>query len=79
MAAIVDNTVVTSPNADYVPEILHPSTEVKLCADLRYGPDDATLWPQPYLDNYLFLPVFLRRCGPRVRPTRPLSAALLSP
>jgi len=48
---------VTSPNADYIPEILDPSTEVKLRADLRYGPDDATLWPQPYLENYPYLSV----------------------
>jgi len=52
--------VVTSPNAGYIPEILDPSMEVKLCADLRYGPDDATLWPQPYLDNYPYLSVILR-------------------
>lgn len=61
MAAIKDDTVVTSPNADYVPEILDPSTEVKLRADLRYGPDDATLWPQPYLDNYPYLSVIKRK------------------
>jgi hypothetical protein len=34
VAAIKDDMVVTPPNADYVPEILDPSMEVKLCADL---------------------------------------------
>jgi len=53
--SIVDNTVVTSPNADYAPEILRPSTEVKLRVP------DATLWPQPYLDNYPFLSVIPRK------------------
>jgi hypothetical protein len=57
VAAIVGDTVVTSPNADYVPEVLDPSAEVKLRADLQYGPDDATLWPQPYLENYPYLSV----------------------
>ena len=30
-------------------------TEVKLRADVRYGPDDPTLWPQPWVDMYCHL------------------------
>ena len=30
-------------------------TEMKLCADIRYGPDDATLWPQPCVVLYCHL------------------------
>jgi hypothetical protein len=31
------------------------ATEVKLRADVRYGPDDPTLWPQPWVDVYCHL------------------------
>jgi hypothetical protein len=27
-------------------------TKVKLRADVRYGPDDPTLWPQHFIDMY---------------------------
>jgi len=30
-------------------------TEVKLRADVRYGPDDPTLWPQPWVETYCHL------------------------
>ena len=30
-------------------------TEVKLRADIRYGPDDPTLWPQPWVEMYCHL------------------------
>jgi hypothetical protein len=59
VAVIKDNTVVISPNADYILEILDPSIKVKSHADLQYGLDDATLWLQPYLENYPYLSVIL--------------------
>jgi len=65
VAAFVGDSVVTSPNADYVPEVPTGTAEVQLRRDLRFGPDDATLWPQPYLDNYPFLPLIPRK------PSRP--------
>jgi hypothetical protein len=37
------------------------STEVKLRADLRYGPDDPMLWPQPWVDNYCHLGAIPRK------------------
>jgi hypothetical protein len=55
VAAFAGDSVVTTPNEDYVPEVLTGTAEVQLRADLRYGPDDATLWPQPYLEKYPFL------------------------
>ena len=30
-------------------------SEVKLCADVRYGPDDPTLWPQPWVEEWCHL------------------------
>ena len=30
-------------------------TEVKLRGDIRYGPDDPTLWPQPWVESYCHL------------------------
>jgi hypothetical protein len=60
VAAIYDDTIVTSPNANYVPEVLTTETQVYLRADLRYGTDDATLWPQPFLGKYPYLSVIPR-------------------
>ena len=31
------------------------STEVKCRADIHYGPDDPTLWPQPWVESYCHL------------------------
>jgi hypothetical protein len=37
------------------------STEVKLRADIRYGPDDPTLWPQPWVGSYCHLGAIPRK------------------
>ena len=36
-------------------------SEVKLRADIRYGPDDATLWPQPWVEMYCHLGAIPRK------------------
>jgi hypothetical protein len=36
-------------------------TEVKLRADVRYGPDDPTLWPQPWVRSYCHLGAIPRK------------------
>jgi hypothetical protein len=61
VAAFVGDSVVTSPNEDYVPEVPTGTAQVQLRADLRFGPDDATLWPQPFLEKYPFLPMIPRK------------------
>jgi len=61
VAAFIGDSVVTSPNEDYIPEVPTGTAEVQLRADLRFGPDDASLWPQPYLENYPFLPLIPRK------------------
>ena len=37
------------------------STEVKRRADVRYGPDDPTLWPQPWVKLYCHLGAIPRK------------------
>ena len=37
------------------------NSEVKLRADVRYGPDDPTLWPQPWVANYCHLGAIPRK------------------
>ena len=37
------------------------NTDVKLCADVRYGPDDPTLWPQPWVEVYCHLGAIPRK------------------
>jgi len=36
-------------------------TEVKLRADVRYGPDDPMLWPQPWVESYCHLGAIPRK------------------
>ena len=36
-------------------------SEVKLCADMCYGPDDATLWPQPWVEMFCHLGAIPRK------------------
>lgn len=36
-------------------------SEVKLRADVRYGPDDPTLWPQPWVEMYCHLGAIPRK------------------
>jgi hypothetical protein len=52
---------VTTPNQDriFLPPI--QKREVFLRADFRYGPDDPTLWPQPWIQVYCHLPAIPRR------------------
>jgi len=35
--------------------------EIHLCADFRYGPDDPSLWPQPWIVEYPHLGAILRK------------------
>jgi hypothetical protein len=61
VAAFAGDSVVTSPNQTFVPEVPTGTAQVQLRADLRFGPDDATLWPQPYLENHPYLPLIPRK------------------
>jgi len=46
---------ITSANADYIPFPPFDSRQVKLRADTRYGDDDPTQWPQPYIEFHCHL------------------------
>jgi hypothetical protein len=61
VAAVIEDFVCTTPNQTCI--FLPPmqKTEVKLRADLRYGPDDPTLWPQPWVDFHCHLGAIPRK------------------
>jgi hypothetical protein len=61
VAAVVQDFVCTTPNQTRI--ILPPKTtiEVRLRADVRYGPDDPTLWPQPWVEAYCHLGAIPRK------------------
>ncbi|KAF8327855.1 hypothetical protein F5887DRAFT_1083582 [Amanita rubescens] len=44
--------LITSPNADYIPEPAWGKRNIRIRADFRFGLDDYTLWTQPYLKDY---------------------------
>ena len=55
VAAVVGDFVCTMPNQTCIFLPLMQKSEVKLRADIRYGPDDATLWPQPWVKMFCHL------------------------
>ena len=76
MAAIIGDFVCTSPNQT---QIFLPSlqeTELKLRADMRYGQDDPTQWPHPWIGTYCHLGSIPRKPND---PNDPLSIMWLDP
>jgi hypothetical protein len=61
VAAALPGYVCTTPNQDKIPLPPMRQGEVFLRSDYRYGPDDPTLWPQPYLTRYPHLGAIPRR------------------
>ena len=61
VTAAIEQFVCTTPNQDriYLPPM--QMRDVFLCSDFRYGPDDPTLWPQPFLYEYPHLGAIPRR------------------
>lgn len=55
--------VITSPNADYVPEAFVGLVEIVLRKDYRYGPHDPILWPQIFTEGFEYLSAVRRRVG----------------
>src|ERR1700742_5194572 len=49
-ACHIKEFVITSPNSEMIPQPQWNESDVRLRADYRYGPDDYTLWPQPYVE-----------------------------
>ena len=61
VAAVVEDYVCTTPNQTRIFLPSMKKTDFKLRADVRYGPDDPTLWPQPWVDNYCHLGAIPRK------------------
>ena len=53
--------VCTTPNQTRIFLPSFQKSEVKLRADIRYGPDDPMLWPQPWVDLYCHLGTIPRK------------------
>jgi hypothetical protein len=53
--------VCTTPNQTRIFLPSFQKSEVKLRADIRYGPDDPMLWPQPWVDLYCHLGAIPRK------------------
>src|SRR5882762_4547855 len=67
VAAFIGDSVVSLPNSEFMPEIPRGTAEVYLREDLRYEPDNATIWPQPFLESHPFLAVIPRKPVDRER------------
>lgn len=61
VAAVIGDFVCTTPNQNRIFLPSMQKSELKLRADVRYGPDDPTLWPQPYLVNFCHLGAIPRK------------------
>lgn len=61
MAAVVKDFVCTTPNQHRIPLPPIQRREVHLRADFRYGPDDPTLWPQPWIAVHCHLGAIPRK------------------
>ena len=76
MAAIIGDFVCTSPNQTQIFQPSLQETELKLRADMRYGQDDPTQWPQPWVGSYCHLGAIPRKPDD---PNDPLSIMWLEP
>jgi hypothetical protein len=68
VATAIQGYVFTTPNQDriYLPRLQRQ--EVFVRSDFRYGPDDHTLWPQPFLLDYPHLGAIPRQPEDRRNP-----------
>jgi hypothetical protein len=72
----VNDTIITSPNMDIIYKPPLGRRLVHLRNDCRYADDDYTLWPQPFMEEYCWLPV-IPRCPED--PADPLSIMWWNP
>ncbi|PPQ83571.1 hypothetical protein CVT24_004788 [Panaeolus cyanescens] len=68
--------VYTTPNESFIPCPVLGSRTIAVRNDYRYGPDDHTLWPQPYSETFPHLGAIPRRPQD---PQNPLSAMWYDP
>ena len=74
-ASHIGEFVITSPNSETIPGLQWGESDVQLRADYRYGPDDFTLWPQPYVEAACYLGAVPRKPSD---PSGPLSNSFRS-
>jgi hypothetical protein len=55
VAAVIGDFVCTTPNQTQIFLPAMQKVDVRLRADVRYGPDDPTLWPQPWVEKHCHL------------------------
>ena len=61
VVAVIEDFVCTTPNQTRIFLSSFQKTEVKLCADVHYRPDNPMLWPQPYVELCCHLGAILRK------------------
>ncbi|KAF9044195.1 hypothetical protein BJ165DRAFT_1528756 [Panaeolus papilionaceus] len=76
VGAIIGKFVYTTPNESFIPHPLLGYRHIRVREDYRYGPDDPTLWPQPYSEQHPHLGAIPRRPED---PNEPLSVMWYDP
>ena len=61
VAAVIGDFICMMPNQTSIFLPLMQDSEVKLCADICYGLDNAMLWPQPWVGMYCHLGAISRK------------------
>ena len=79
VAAVIGNYLITTPNQDVIWFPPWGKRNIRLRADIRYGFDDPTLWPQPYMVNYPYLGTIPRKPDSEDDPLAIMCGILSSP
>ncbi|PPQ83967.1 hypothetical protein CVT24_008299 [Panaeolus cyanescens] len=61
VGALIGKYIYTTPNETFIPHPPIGNRHVRVREDYRFGPDDHTLWPQPYSSTYPHLGAIPRR------------------
>ncbi|KAJ3564158.1 hypothetical protein NP233_g8475 [Leucocoprinus birnbaumii] len=67
-----ETLVITTPNADWLPQINLGTQDVKVYHDGRWGTSDFAQWPQWYFDEQDHFPYILRKPKPQALEHHPL-------
>ena len=59
-----DKFLITSPNANFIPEIVQGMVSVVLHSDGKYGAVDPVQWPQLFTKHYGYLSAVLKPVQP---------------
>ncbi|PPQ68817.1 hypothetical protein CVT24_007702 [Panaeolus cyanescens] len=72
VGTVIQDHIYTTPNETFIPMPLFGAREVLVRQDFRYGPDDHTLWPQPYSSLSPHLAAIPRKPTDSTHPLAPL-------